>query len=76
MICAERENIVFNENKPDLKSSRLDINNTFSLSGFLVSTLNTTLMSSNASSENTQFISSVPNHTNIENSIQGSASGE
>ena len=76
VICAERENIVFNENKPDLKSSRLDINNTFSLSGFLVSTLNTTLMSSNASSENTQFISSVPNHTNIENSIQGSASGE
>lgn len=76
MICAERENIVFNENKADLKSSRLDINNTFSLSGFLVSTLNTSLISSTGSSENTQFISSAPNRTNMENSIQDSTSGQ
>ena len=76
VICAERENIVFNENKADLKSSRLDINNTFSLSGFLVSTLNTSLISSTGSSENTQFISSAPNRTNMENSIQDSTSGQ
>ena len=74
VICAERENIVFNENKPDLKSSRLDINNTFSLSGFLVSTLNTSLISNTGSNENTQSISSAPNPTNIENSIQDSTS--
>jgi len=75
-ICAERENIVFNENNSDLKSVRLNVNNTFSLSGFLVSTLNTSLISNTGSSENTQLISSTPNRTYIENSVQNTSSGQ
>ncbi len=69
-VLAETKNIVFKESTLDSKSSRLDVNNTFALSGFLVSTLNTSLISNNGSSENNQLISSSPLGTNIENSHQ------
>jgi hypothetical protein len=75
-FSAETEKIVFKENSSDLKSSRLDVNNTFSLSGFLVSTLNASLTSNTGSSEHNQLISSAPNRTNIENLVQGQSPTE
>ncbi len=69
-VLAETKNIVFRENTLESKSNRLDVNNTFALSGFLVSTLNTSLISNNGSSENNQIISTSPLDTNIQNSHQ------
>ncbi len=69
-VLAETKNILFKENTLDSKSSRLDVNNTFALSGFLVSTLNASLISNNGSSENNQLISASPLGSNIEDSHQ------
>lgn len=69
-VLAETKNILFKENTLDSKSSRLDVNNTFALSGFLVSTLNASLISNNGSSENNQLISASPFGSNIEDSHQ------
>ncbi len=67
-ILAETNNIVVKESMLNSKSSRLDVNNTFALSGSLVSTLNPSLVSNNGSSENDQIISSAEFGTNFENS--------
>ena len=67
-ILAETNNIVVNESMLNSKSSRLDVNNTFALSGSLVSTLNPSLVSNNGSSENDQIISSAEYGTNFDNS--------
>ena len=69
-VLAETKNILFKEKSLDSKSSRLDVNNTFALSGFLVSTLNTSLISNNGSNENNQLITSSPLGMNIQNSHQ------
>ena len=69
-VLAETKNILFKEKSLDSKSSRFDVNNTFALSGFLVSTLNTSLIPNNVSNENNQLITSSPLSTNIQNSHQ------
>ncbi|WP_458721254.1 hypothetical protein [Candidatus Nitrosocosmicus sp. R] len=69
-VLAETKNILFKEKSLDSKSSRLDVNNTFALSGFLVSTLNTSLIPNNGSNENNQLITSSPLGMNIQNSYQ------
>ena len=69
-VLAETKNILFKEKSLDSKSSRLDVNNTFALSGFLVSTLNTSLIPNNVSNENNQLITSSPLVMNIQNSYQ------
>ncbi len=75
-IFSDTKNITFKENTSDSKSSRLDVNNTFALSGFLVSTLNASLIPNNGSSENNQIISSSFPDTNIENSHQTLSPGQ
>ena len=67
-VLAETKNILFKEKSLDSKSSRLDVNNTFALSGFLVSTLNTSLIPNNVSNENNQLITSSPLGMNIQDS--------
>ena len=67
-ILAETNNIEVKESMLNSKSSRLDVNNTFALSGYLISTLNPSLVSNNGSSENDQIISSAEFGTNFENS--------
>lgn len=67
---AEINNIVVKENILNSKSGRLDVNNTFALSGSLVSTLKPSLISNNGSNENNQLISSSELGTNFENSDQ------
>lgn len=69
-VLAEINNIVVEENTLNSKSSRLDANNTFALSGSLVSTLNSSLISNNGSNENNQLISSSEFGTDFENSDQ------
>ena len=69
-ILAETKNIVFEDGDLNSKSSRLGVNNTFALSGFLVSTLNTSVISNNGSNENNQFISPSSLGITIENSHQ------
>ncbi len=69
-VLAETKNILFKEKSLDSKSSRLDVNNTFALSGFLVSTLNTSLIPNDVSNENNQLITSSPLGMNIQNSHQ------
>ena len=69
-VLAETKNILFKEKSLDSKSSRFDVNNTFALSGFLVSTLNTSLIPNNVSNENNQLITSSPLVMNIQNSNQ------
>lgn len=68
-VLADTKNIVSRESTLNSKSSRLDVNNTFGLSGLLVSTLNPSLISSNGSDENNKLITSLPD-TNTENSNQ------
>jgi hypothetical protein len=69
-VLAETKNILFNEKSLDSKSSRLDVNNTFALSGFLVSTLNTSLIPNDVSNESNQLITTSPLGMNIQNSHQ------
>ncbi len=70
-ILADTKNIVSSESILNSKSSRLDVNNTYGLSGLLVSTLNPSLISNNGSGENNQLINSSVN-TIIENSNENS----
>jgi hypothetical protein len=72
---AETENIVYKENPQDLKSSRLEVNNTFSLSGFLVSTLNASLTSNIGSGQDNQLVSSSSDSTSPEHSVQALSPG-
>ena len=67
-VLAETNNIVAKESILNSKSSRLDVNNTFALSGSLVSTLKPSLVSNNGSSENDQISSYSELGTNVENS--------
>ncbi|WP_458747187.1 hypothetical protein [Candidatus Nitrosocosmicus sp. T] len=67
-VFAETNNIVVKESISNSKSGRLDVNNTFALSGSLVSTLNPSLVSNNGSSENDRIISYSELDTNFENS--------
>ena len=67
-VLAETKNIVVKESILNSKSGRLDVNNTFVLSGSLVSTLNPSLVSNNGSRENGQIISYSELGTNFENS--------
>ena len=67
-VLAETTNIVVKESILNSKSSRLDVNNTFALSGSLVSTLKSSLVSNNGSSENDQISSYSELGTNVENS--------
>jgi hypothetical protein len=67
-VFAETNNIVVKESISNSKSGRLDVNNTFALSGSLVSTLNPSLVSNNGSSENDRIISFSELDTNFENS--------
>ena len=67
-VLAETKNIVVKESILNSKSGRLDVNNTFVLSGSLVSTLNPSLVSNNGSRENGQIISYSEIGTNFENS--------
>ncbi len=69
-VLADTKNIVSRESTLNTKSSRLDVNNTFGLSGLLVSTLNPLLISNNGSDEDNQLITSSLLDTNIENSNQ------
>jgi hypothetical protein len=69
-VLAETKNILFKEKSLDSKSSRLDVNNTFALSGFLVSTLNTSLIPNDVSNESNQLITTSPLGMNIQNSHQ------
>ena len=67
---AETENIVYKESPQDLKSSRLNVNNTFALSGFLVSTLNASLTSNIGSGQDNHLVSSSSDNTSLEHSVQ------
>jgi hypothetical protein len=67
-VFAETNNIVVEESILNSKSDRLDVNNTFALSGSLVSTLNPSLVSNNESSEKDQTFSSSDLGTNLKNS--------
>ena len=67
-VLAETKDIVVKESILNSKSGRLDVNNTFVLSGSLVSTLSPSLVSNNASRENGQIISYSESGTNFENS--------
>ena len=68
VVLAETTNIEVKESILNSKSSRLDVNNTFALSGSLVSTLKPSLVSNNGSSENDQINSYSELSTNVENS--------
>lgn len=72
-VLADTKNIVSTESTLNSKSSRLDVNNTFGLSGLLVSTLNPSPISNNGSDENNQLITSSFLDTNIENLNQNSS---
>ncbi len=67
-VFAETNNIVVEESILNSKSDRLDVNNTFALSGSVVSTLNPSLVSNNESSEKDQTFSSSDLGTNLKNS--------
>jgi hypothetical protein len=67
-VFAETNNIVVKESISNSKSGRLDVNNTFALSGSLVSTLNPSLVSNNGSSENDRIIPYSELDTNFESS--------
>jgi hypothetical protein len=67
-LVAETNNIVVKESSLNSKSERLDVNNTFALSGSLVSTLYPSLVSNNESSENEPINSSSQPSTNLKNS--------
>lgn len=69
-ILAETKNTAFKESIVNSKSNRLDVNNTFALSGFLVSTLNASLISIYTSNENSQSNSPSLSGTFTENSNQ------
>jgi hypothetical protein len=66
-VVAETNNILVKESILNSKSERLDVNNTFALSGSLVSTLYPLLVSNNESSENDQINSSSQPSSNLEN---------
>lgn len=66
-VLAETNIMVVKESILNSKSSRLDVNNTFALSGSLVSTLNPSLVSNNESSENDEIRSYSELGTNVEN---------
>jgi hypothetical protein len=67
-VVAETNNILVKESILNPKSERLDVNNTFALSGSLVSTLYPSLVSNNESSENEPINSSSQPSTNLKNS--------
>ena len=67
-VVAETNNILVKESSLNSKSERLDVNNTFALSGSLVSTLYPLLVSNNESSENDQINSSSQPSSNLKNS--------
>jgi len=67
-VVAETNNIIVKESSLNSKSERLDVNNTFALSGSLVSTLYPSLVSNNESSENDQINSSSQPSSNLKNS--------
>jgi hypothetical protein len=67
-VVAETNHIVVKESSLNSKSERLDVNNTFALSGSLVSTLYPSLVSNNESSENDQINSSSQPSSNLKNS--------
>jgi hypothetical protein len=69
-VFAEANDNGFKDNSLNPKSSRLDVNNTFALSGMLVSTLNTSLISNNGSNGNNHLTSSLPISSNMVNSDQ------
>ena len=73
---AETENTENKENPQDLKSNRLDVNNTFALSGFLVSTLNASLTSNIGSGQDNQLVSSSSDNTSLEHSVQARSPGQ
>jgi hypothetical protein len=66
-VVAETNNILVKESILNSKSERLDVNNTFALSGSLVSTLYPSLVSNNESSENDQINSSSQPSSNLKN---------
>jgi hypothetical protein len=68
--------LAFHAEVPGFSGGYLGVSVFFTLSGFLVSTLNSSLISNTGSSENNQLISSTPNRTNIENSVQTLSPGE
>ena len=72
----ETESIVYKESPQDLKSSRLGVNNTFALSGFLVSTLNASLTSNIGSGQDNQLVSSSSDNTSLEHSVQALSPGQ
>ena len=67
-VVAETNNILVKESSLNSKSERLDVNNTFALSGSLVSTLYPLVVSNNESSENDQINSSSQPSSNLKNS--------
>ena len=73
---AETENTENKENPQDLKSNRLDVNNTFALSGFLVSTLNASLTSNIGSGQDNQLVSSSSDSTSLEHSVKALSPGQ
>jgi hypothetical protein len=66
-VVAETNNILVKESSLNSKSERLDVNNTFALSGSLVSTLYPSLVSNNESSGNDQINSSSQPSSNLKN---------
>ncbi len=66
-VVAETNNILVKESILNSKSERLDVNNTFALSGSLVSTLYPSLVSNNELSENDQINSSSQPSSNLKN---------
>ena len=72
----ETENTENKENPQDLKSNRLDVNNTFALSGFLVSTLNASLTSNIGSGQDNQLVSSSSDSTSLEHSVKALSPGQ
>ncbi len=67
-VVADTNNVLGKESILNSKSERLDVNNTFALSGSVVSTLNPSLVSNNESSENDQINSSPQPRSNLKNS--------
>jgi hypothetical protein len=66
-VVADTNNVLGKESILNSKSERLDVNNTFALSGSLVSTLYPSLVSNNESSENDQINSSSQPSSNLKN---------
>lgn len=75
-ILAETENMVYKQNPQDIKSSRLEVNTTFALSGLLVSTLNASLTSNIGSGQNNQSVSSSSDGTSLGHSAQALPPGQ